>query len=72
MDQIGRLNALHAATNIAKTSNVGKAESTQLFNTKPANNEGFYPGLNLSVEKRMEAQMNNSSFFQDLNNIFGI
>lgn len=74
MDQIGRLNALHATTNTVKASNVDKAGNVSLFNTKKVADDGsFYPDLNISSkEDQMAAAIKNSSFMQDLGRLFGI
>lgn len=72
MDQIGRLNALHATTNTTGTSGVHKADSTPMFATKAADDGGFYPGLSLSKEARMEAFLTGNPMMLILNDLQGI
>ena len=56
-----------STSNVGKTNEIGTIKLT----TTPKE-ESFYPGLNLSYEARMEAEMNKSPFINDLNKLFGI
>lgn len=74
MDQIGRLNALHATTNTVKASNVNKAGNVSLFSTKVADDGSYYPGLNISSKARMAAFLDptKNPEIACLNSLFGI
>ena len=53
-------------------NNVTGTGSIKLTTTTPPKEESFYPGLTLNYEARMQNEMENSSFMQGLNELFGI
>ena len=67
------INGLNLNTNIRKPTSIQKTNGLEpLFNLNGVDNKGFYPGLNFSPEAKMQAEMNKSSFMQNLNELFGI
>lgn len=67
------INGVKATGYTNSTSSVHKAEnSTPMFATKAADDGGFYPGLSLSKEARMEAFLTGDPKMLILNEMLGL